>query len=99
MTAQPLVPWTMGRILMVCLVALISVPAQLAPVQCGRTSKEVRPHRRWMGHWLHSGQSALPCAGVRQQVAMMRTTEGGRGRSEPVRETALRRLGDYRYMR
>ena len=29
----------------------------------------------------------------------MRTTEGGPGRSEPVRETALRRVGDYRCKR
>ena len=36
MTAQPLVPWTMGRILMVFLVALISVPAQLAPAVINR---------------------------------------------------------------
>src|SRR5713101_953666 len=31
--------------------------------------------------------------------AAVRTTEGGPGRSEPVCETALRRLGDYRCMR
>jgi hypothetical protein len=31
MIAQPLVPWTMARILMAGLGALISVPAQLAP--------------------------------------------------------------------
>ena len=32
MIAQPLVPWTMGRIVVASLMALISVPAQLAPV-------------------------------------------------------------------
>jgi len=36
MIAQPLVPWTMGRILMAFLVALISVPAQLAPAVINR---------------------------------------------------------------
>jgi hypothetical protein len=36
MIAQPLVPWTMGRILLACLVALISVPAQLAPAVTSR---------------------------------------------------------------
>jgi len=36
MTAQPLVPWTMGRILMAFLVALISVPLQLAPAVINR---------------------------------------------------------------
>jgi len=36
MTAQPLVPWTMGRILMAFLVALISAPAQLAPAVINR---------------------------------------------------------------
>ena len=34
-----------------------------------------------------------------QKEAAVRTTEGGPRRSEPVRETALRRLGDYRCMR
>ena len=32
MIAQKLVPWTMGRIVVAFLGALISVPAQLAPV-------------------------------------------------------------------
>jgi len=36
MTVQPLVPWTTGRILMALLVALISVPAQLAPAVINR---------------------------------------------------------------
>jgi hypothetical protein len=36
MTAQPLVPWTMGRIFMALLVALISVPLQLAPAVINR---------------------------------------------------------------
>ena len=36
MTAQPLVPWTVGRILMAVLVVLISVPAQLAPAVINR---------------------------------------------------------------
>ena len=36
MTAQPLVPWTMGRILMAGLMALISVPLQLAPAVINR---------------------------------------------------------------
>ena len=36
MSAQPLVPWTMGRILMAFLTALISVPAQLAPAVINR---------------------------------------------------------------
>jgi hypothetical protein len=31
MIAQPLVPWTMGRLLLAFLMAVISVPAQLAP--------------------------------------------------------------------
>src|SRR5437899_12999444 len=34
-----------------------------------------------------------------QKEAAVRTTEGGPGRSEPVCETASRRLGDYRCMR
>jgi len=36
MTAQPLVPWTMGRLLMAFLMALISVPGQLAPAVINR---------------------------------------------------------------
>ena len=36
MSAQPLVPWTMGRILMACLLGLISVPGQLAPAVINR---------------------------------------------------------------
>ena len=36
MSAQPLVPWTMGRILMAFLVALMAVPAQLAPAVINR---------------------------------------------------------------
>jgi hypothetical protein len=36
MTAQPLVPWTMVRVLMVCLTALISAPIQLAPALINR---------------------------------------------------------------
>jgi hypothetical protein len=35
----------------------------------------------------------------KRKEAAVRTTEGGPGRSEPVCETALRRLGDYRCMR
>jgi hypothetical protein len=36
MNAQPLVPWTPGRILTVFLLALVSMPAQLAPVVLNR---------------------------------------------------------------
>ena len=36
MIAQKLVPWTMGRIVVALLVALISVPAQLAPAVINR---------------------------------------------------------------
>ena len=36
MIAQPLVPWTMGRIVVAFLVALVSVPAQLAPAVINR---------------------------------------------------------------
>ena len=36
MTAQPLVPWTMGRVLMAFLVAVISVPGQFAPAVINR---------------------------------------------------------------
>jgi hypothetical protein len=36
MIAQPLVPWTMGRILLAFLAAVILVPAQLAPAVINR---------------------------------------------------------------
>jgi hypothetical protein len=36
MAAQSLEPWTMGRILMLCLEAMISVPAQVAPAVINR---------------------------------------------------------------
>jgi hypothetical protein len=36
MIAQPLVPWTLGRILVTFLAALISAPAQLAPAVINR---------------------------------------------------------------
>jgi hypothetical protein len=43
-----------------------------------------------------TGFWALPCAGVRQQVAMMWGAECAPRRSVPVCETALRCFGDYR---
>ena len=36
MIAQPLVPWTIGRILVAFLAVLISAPAQLAPAVINR---------------------------------------------------------------
>jgi hypothetical protein len=36
MIAQSLVPWTAGRILAALVMALVSVPAQLAPVVLNR---------------------------------------------------------------
>ena len=36
MTAQPLVPWTLGRITVAFLTALILAPAQLAPALINR---------------------------------------------------------------
>ena len=36
MTAQLLVPWTAGRILTALVLALVAVPAQLAPVVLNR---------------------------------------------------------------
>jgi hypothetical protein len=36
MMAQPLVPWTAGRILAALVLALVAMPAQLAPVVLNR---------------------------------------------------------------
>jgi hypothetical protein len=36
MNAQPLIPWTPGRIVAALFLALVSVPAQLAPVVLNR---------------------------------------------------------------